>query len=74
MDDIWLIISEFVFSHMSCTSFQYLQLSSYLYYITCQTNVHILGKKVAIQLGIEMPSFLAPNVIKSIAKPAQAVA
>ena len=67
MDDIWLIISEFVFNYMSCTFFQHLQSFSYLYYIACRTNVHVLKqKKRAIQLGIEMPSFLALNVIKSL--------
>jgi hypothetical protein len=64
MDDIWLIIPEFVFNYMSCTFFQRFQFFSYLYYIAYRTNVHELKqKKGAIQLGIEMPSFLALNVI-----------
>ncbi|WP_302188427.1 hypothetical protein, partial [uncultured Lactobacillus sp.] len=50
----------------SCTFFQHLQFFSYLYYIAYRTNVHALKqKKGAIQLGIEMPSFLALNVIKN---------
>jgi hypothetical protein len=41
-----------------------LQFFSCLYYIAYRTNVHVLKKKKgAIQLGIEMPSFLALNVI-----------
>ncbi|MFK3587118.1 hypothetical protein OCH80_01705, partial [Lactobacillus sp. 23-2] len=60
-----LIIPEFVFNYMSCTFFQRFQFFSYLYYIAYRTNVHVLKqKKRAIQLGIEMPSFLALNVIK----------
>ena len=67
MDDIWLIIPEFVFNYMSFTFFQQFQSFSYLYYIACRTNVHVLKqKKRAIQLGIEMPSFLALNVLKSL--------
>ena len=66
MGDIWLIIPEFVFNYMSCTFFQHLQSFSYLYYIAYRTSVHVLKqKKRAIQLGIEMPSFLALNVIKA---------
>ena len=56
MDDIWLIIPEFVFNYMSFTFFQQFQSFSYLYYIAYRTNVHVLKqKKRAIQLGIEMP-------------------
>ena len=66
MDDIWLIIPEFVFNYMSFTFFQQFQSFSDLYYTACRTNVHVLKqKKRAIQLGISMPSFLALNVIKS---------
>ena len=69
MDDIWLIIPEFVFNYMSCTFFQHLQFFSCLYYIAYRTNVHVLKKKKgAIQLGIEMPSFLALNVINNVRK------